>query len=423
MVDGALPLGRLAPALRRMAGLKGDPELLLWEEVRPTMISALKHDETAVSAELGNGDIVTFQVDYKKESGAPGAAAALASKYYTAASFYEYLINKTRVTFRKLSAPRDDVCTLNLDKLMAYGDVAAALAGELGVDADRLEFTPHTSRWDKPATSPMAREVDAAGVLTTNYTLAQMMTNVARDDVAVLYYAELGYSFRDLADHLAVDVDFFSPRVRPVQRVTVLVQAGATMGDLIPEVRKAVADNLSAPDAPLRILSCASGKIQNEHAETDGIADAVEFCDLRAEEVDAEEQAWAAAGADAATRRVVVQHFSQSPLGRPYAATDGLDSSMQGAPVVHGNAFFFLLREGEPFSATRARLRERLDVAKNAFENWKFAFLSPMAAIEILEEDVQLFAHKWGKREVLGLEHVDTERQKYLDNTSIAIAK
>jgi ubiquitin carboxyl-terminal hydrolase 7 len=52
----------IIPDLVRAKGLSGDAKLQLYEEVKPHMVDELKIDQTFEQAEIGNGDIICFQI-------------------------------------------------------------------------------------------------------------------------------------------------------------------------------------------------------------------------------------------------------------------------------------------------------------------------------------------------------------------------
>ena len=51
----------LEPVVRKLVAIEPECQLMLWEEVRPSMIDLLDMDKTISEAELGIGDIVVFQ--------------------------------------------------------------------------------------------------------------------------------------------------------------------------------------------------------------------------------------------------------------------------------------------------------------------------------------------------------------------------
>ena len=75
----------------------------------------------------------------------------------------------------------------------------------------------------------------------------------------------------------------------------------------------------------------------------------------------------------------------------------------------HGVPFKFVVKKGERFAATRARLQQRLNVPEKDFAKYRFALiqLSQYKQPLYLEDDDVLFEHRFAPDDVLGIDHID----------------
>ena len=106
----------LFPLVLQMTGLAPTTELVVYEEVKPTMIERLDGTLTLADNELDNGDIVVFQTKESHED----ARSSLAKIPY----YYNFMTSKQTVQFHltnvQLGRPQEEEVRLMLE-LCSYG--------------------------------------------------------------------------------------------------------------------------------------------------------------------------------------------------------------------------------------------------------------------------------------------------------------
>ncbi|KAI9003728.1 hypothetical protein BC832DRAFT_621755 [Gaertneriomyces semiglobifer] len=134
-------------------GLPVDTPLVAYEEVKPEMIDAIPNMKlTFEGVELGDGDILVFQKDWKRERKlvmekmqAEGKSEEEIQaykqrfqqevdrwKYPDVPKYFEAWRNKVLITFKMKGSDRDNGITLQLSRKMHYDDIATRLAHALG---------------------------------------------------------------------------------------------------------------------------------------------------------------------------------------------------------------------------------------------------------------------------------------------------
>jgi hypothetical protein len=125
-----------------MNSLVGQPPntpLLVFEEVKPNMVDICRPNLTLRELEISNGDILVFQrTPELRECTAFGLA--------TVPEYYDYILNRVTVKFRRLDQPRKDAFTLELSKKMLYDQVIPFLPLSLSLflflsEIQRLRIT------------------------------------------------------------------------------------------------------------------------------------------------------------------------------------------------------------------------------------------------------------------------------------------
>jgi ubiquitin carboxyl-terminal hydrolase 7 len=146
----------LVPLILKKMGwgekLPPDDKILLWEEIKPTMIESLKAKTTLKGAELQDGDIVCFQriSDRKTEKASEKRLSAmdngkrLVDRFDDAKEYYDFLHHKKTIRFRPHSArcedPKYGEFELTLSSKMMYDTLAERVAGYLGVPPTHIRF-------------------------------------------------------------------------------------------------------------------------------------------------------------------------------------------------------------------------------------------------------------------------------------------
>ena len=160
----------LAPIILSKMNWPTGTDFMLFEEVKFDMIDPMKPKLTFLQAEIGNGDIITFQ-RIVMDSEIPSTAL-----FTDARQYYDYLLNRTNVTFAPIKAGDGDEFTLALSGKMTYDQWSKKVAEHLNVEPTHLRFAPVMASTGK-AKAFLKR--------TTTHTLAQILAG---------HYGSYGYT-------------------------------------------------------------------------------------------------------------------------------------------------------------------------------------------------------------------------------------
>lgn len=373
----------LLQLLREFKGLPAETPLNIYEEIKPTMIEALKPDRTLHEGEITNGDIIVFEIPSD----------------FTAPEFYEYIQQRTVVRFRKLDQPKEDVFSLELLLKMDYDTVARKVGEKLNWDPAKLRFTSHTPGTEMPRQKPIKR-------LQQQQTLADFLAlpYYSGGYTDILYYEQLDVPLEELEDKTCVKVTWQNARGEQQNTYSIWVPKEAILADVARELltlRQAEAQTnpaLALTTGKLRIMRVVNSRIQNNFNLNHKVSLIdPELVKLRAEEEAPEEQT-----KEKDDVLVAVVHF------------------LYDTPIVHyfDNPFMFLIRANETVGETKRRLKERLAIKDEEWERWRFAILSIVQnRPAYLTDDNELMGlHVAGfaaGQTYLGLEHPDTSLRKY----------
>jgi ubiquitin carboxyl-terminal hydrolase 7 len=115
-VRASLKPPNLVPLMNSLVGQSPNTPLLVFEEVKPNMVDICRPNLTLRELEISDGDILVFQrTPELRDSPAYGLASV--------PEYYDYILNRVTVKFRRLDQPRKDAFTLELSKKMLYDHV------------------------------------------------------------------------------------------------------------------------------------------------------------------------------------------------------------------------------------------------------------------------------------------------------------
>ncbi len=126
------------------------------------------------------------------------AAIAQTGGYTEVKEFYDYLLNRIRVSFiaRNMAETEDSSFTLYLSKKMSYDQFAAKVAERLGVDPTHIRFwTVNASNGRPKATVRRLPNVILGGILAPSFNSYGNTQNQRSDS---LYYEALEMSLSEL---------------------------------------------------------------------------------------------------------------------------------------------------------------------------------------------------------------------------------
>ncbi|KAI1316281.1 hypothetical protein EDD11_010189 [Mortierella claussenii] len=370
-------VGDIIPLLNEKKGFPANTALKLFEEIKPTMIEPMKVKSSFLQCEIQGGDIIVFQKELT-----PKEIADLQQQNLRAGipQHYEYLCNRLIVDFR----PKSDqdatleTYTIELSRKSTYDQVAAKLAQKLEVDPLHIQFT---------AASPPSGLPKHAIKRSTNMQLIEMLTSAYVNPATapnVLYYEKLDISIVELESKRLIKVTWLGPTLKDESTHELLLLKTSTMSAVIEALLPKIKP---APEGTqqLRTFAVSNGKLVKEFSPADPISSLHDMFNLYVEEIPEDLL-------DPAENKLLLPCFHfQGDVNR-----------------THGIPFGILVKEGEVFAETKARIRARLGMNEKDFSKVKFILfghhsgrVTPINDDDILSEGEIL------PNDQLGLDHID----------------
>jgi ubiquitin carboxyl-terminal hydrolase 7 len=292
----------LVPMILKKMGwgekLPPDDKILLWEEIKPTMVEALKAKTTLKGAELQDGDIVCFQrvTDRKSEKSPEKKLAALENgkrlvdRFDDAKEYYDFLHHKKMVRFR----PHPSKCTdaqysefeLTMSSKMVYDGLAERVGNYLGVPQTHIRFWTVNSASGNPKMA-VKRIANNNLAFILNPTGYQQSTNAQRPDA--FFYEVLDMSLAELDLKKSIKVTWLSEGISKEDVYDILVNKNGRIEDLIEAL--VVKARIPGEDeaGPIRVYESTNNRFFRELARDHPIINMNEYTSVYAERVPEEE--------------------------------------------------------------------------------------------------------------------------------------
>lgn len=383
MVPKQATVADLMVLVRKMAGLEDGAPLNAFEEIKfepSVMVDTLDPNVTLDSAQLGCGDILTFQ---KK---LPDAATIEAANYQfpNVPSFMEYIIKRLSVVLKNYKEPSNESKEIHLDMLkdMNYEDVSGKVAEKLGLDHPlKLRFFQHNTHTGLPRPHPLRWRDVVPTPGRDMLTLSDMVGFAKSGGDIFLYYEEIDMPLPDFENHMQFRVAFHDGKHEEVYAHCHRIAKDATIAALLELVRKdaKVQDHKNRPLRLMEIYQWKLWEIFDPAAKVESISD--NSWHLRAEVVREEEE-----GMD--TPEALHVQCQQVSIERNSA-------------TAFSDPFLMSIQEEETVGELKARVQKDFELSDKEFETWKVVLLRGMAQPELLEDDV-VITSKISKDELTG---------------------
>lgn len=369
----------LVPTINEMQRWAPQTQIKLYEEIKPGMIEQMKAKATFAQSEIQDGDVICFQVDISDKD---AQDYEMQSLYSNPIQFYDFLQNQIKVLFKPRSedAEYKQEFEMTLSKKMTYDTMANKVGDRLKHPPLMLRFTTGNGPNGTPKTV-LKR--------TANQTVSEIVSpSYLQGQASLLYYELLDISIVELETKRSLRIYWTGAHNKEETVHSFLLPKTSSVHDLCDQLAKVV--TLTAEGSKkIRIFEVphVSGyRQQRDFNGTDMIGNIPESIDLFAEEVPVEELQLTEE-----ERLVNVFHFSKD-VSRP-----------------HGVPFRLVIKPGEPFSETKKRLQQRLDVPDKEFAKFRFALCqsSTFKQPAYLEDDDVLFEHKWQHDDAIGVDRID----------------
>ncbi|KOS19761.1 Ubiquitin carboxyl-terminal hydrolase 21 [Escovopsis weberi] len=375
--------------------LPAGEKLLMWEEIKPTMIEPLKAKQTLKLAELQDGDIVCFQrvAERKAENGRPADqsptdAAKISDRVEDAKEYYDFLEHKRTVKFFPHPTRCDQAqfppFELVLNSKINYDTLTERVGAH-------LEAPPtHIRLWTVNSTTSNPKAAVRRG---TNPTLRQILNpmgsttlnSVQRSDA--FFFEVLEMSLAEFDTKKSIKLTWLSEGITKEEPFDLLVPKTGTVEDVIQTLIKKAKIPDEAEEGRIRIYETNSNRFYREPLREHPVANLNDYTQIYAERVPEEEES-------ADCNLIQVFHF-QNEVSR-----------------MHGVPFRFLIIEGEKFSDTKKRLEKRTGMKGKSFSKIKFAIARRVnySKPQYLNDDDVLWNLMASEDDYLGLDHPDRTR-------------
>ncbi|TPX31523.1 hypothetical protein SmJEL517_g05139 [Synchytrium microbalum] len=386
-----MKISDVLPIMAERVDLPPNTPLKLFEEVKPTMIDPLKFKQSFAQAELGDGDIICYQKEVTDQEMLELPDQNLAH----APAYFDAILNRITVAFRPKTVGKDVPSMkdakdrgpgdfeLVLSKKMAYDLVAQAVADKLGrMDPMKIRFSSNA------ATSSPKQVIKRQA----NMTLQEMIPPQYQSQITpILFYEILDISITELETKRYIKVCVLDRSMKELATHDVLLLKTANVSDLL-EVLKAkikLDDKVKVDEGSLRLYEVTAHKIHKMFANEDLLSSIVEYSYIYAEETPLDELRMAEGD-----KIVNAFHFSKD-LAR-----------------AHSIPFRFVLRAGEMFSATKARLQARIGMNDKDFAKAKVVYVGTGTFPKMTPvEDGDILCDKdYEKGECIAIDHIDKSR-------------
>ncbi|ODA78381.1 hypothetical protein RJ55_05762 [Drechmeria coniospora] len=380
--------------LQRMgwAELQADERLLLWEEIKPTMIEPLKPKQSLKLAELQDGDIICFQRTVEKAGQAEKSVQEpnrTAEHFEDAKEYYDFLEHRRTVRFH----PHPTRCDqdqyppfdLVLNAKINYDTMSERIGNYLSTPPTHIRLWTVNGTTNNPK-APVRRS--------TNPTLRQILNPMGSNSLSstqrndAFFFEVLEMSLAELDTKKSVKVVWLAEGITKEELFDLLVPKTGNLEHVVQALVKKAQIPDEAEGGPIRIYEASTNRFYREPPRDGPVLNLNDYTQLYAERIPKDEL-----GADD-NSFVHVFHF-QGELNRS-----------------HGIPFKFLLQEGEKFVDTKKRLEKRTGLKGKSFEKIKFAVVrrSNYSKPQYINDDDELWNMVSPEDDFLGMDHVDRTR-------------
>ena len=225
-------------------GATPTPTLMLYEEIKHSMIEPMKPKNTLAMAEIQDGDIVCFQ---KALSDKEASAISQTGGYTDAREFYDYLLNRKTVSFspRHPKDGENEMFKLDLSRKMSYEQFSAKVGEYLKVDPTHIRFSTVNAATGK-VKAPVKRNANQNLYQILNPQFGTYGNNNQRDDG--LYYEILEMSLSEFDTKKNLKLNWVTEGMsKEVQMLCTVILDVACADLVLGDVRDTCAQSRSSP--------------------------------------------------------------------------------------------------------------------------------------------------------------------------------
>ncbi|KAI8331821.1 hypothetical protein EDC96DRAFT_548710 [Choanephora cucurbitarum] len=367
--------------LKRMVGFPESQPVLLFEEIKSTMIDRVDTSLTFTQAELQDGDILCIQRELTTEE-----ITELREKdaKATVDTFMSHELGKIIVHFMPNNYDRDaPEFELVLHENMDYEKVAAVVGKHLGVDSDKLRLINPYARHQNFKNIPQKR---FAGLK-----LGKLFQNYNHHQRPRLIYEKLEVSLEEMESKCPVTVTVCAPTLKDVQTIEVLMPKDSGVNDLKAILVEKGAQFGTDNYDHIRIFDEMDGKFDKQY----------------------DDKIWRNAIATKPSVRVFAERIPEEEL-KMDLETDGIIDVFHFQRVIsrtHSVPFKFVVHEKETLLEMKKRLQSRTGLDDKEWAKVRLFIVSDdeeNATLVESEDDKPLFySYQYNNGDMIGLDHID----------------
>jgi len=292
--------------------------------------------------------------------------------------YYDYILNRVTVKFRRLDQPKKIAFTQELSKKMLYDQVTKRLADKLTTDASKIRLTGHNSYYDQPKPTPIKRQ--------ERMTLNDMLSTYYQPNTDTLFFEALDVPVSELENKRALKVAWHNTKTELIDTLSLLLPREACAADVVTQIRSMVKLDPELGSGQIRLMEVWTSKIHKVHSDDTSIITFNDYAKLRAEEVLKEELTM-----QPTDKRIHVVHYHREFSGvQP-----------------HSVPFYLVVGREETLEQIKPRIAQRLGLTEELMAKWKYAVVS-FGSPKYLADGDAVGKHDFSSSEYLGLEHPDT---------------
>ena len=332
------------------------------------MLTLISDENDVESSKLINGDIIVFQIaeeQVKKEETKTEEnqdsqntqeiqVGGEEKKQLNAPEYFNWLAYSVDVIFRKLEAPKDDVCTIKLDLRSSYQQIAIDFAKKIGYDKpENLRFTRYSFYMEGPQSSPLDPKY--------NEDLKSMLT-MYNNVVPILYYETLPFSLKELQKMILLDIIVQDGSTKTLFEGIHYLNKEKSSLPLFKEEMISKYFSEMDPKPNLRVMQLNGSQIFSVISKEEYTFSPsrnkflVECCSKEESEM------------QQGDLLIPVQHIESNNY-------------------IFGNPFMFVAKKDEKLESIKKRIQEKLGVEESEFKKWKFMTQDWKGPTKAIEDD------------------------------------
>ncbi|KAL3876817.1 hypothetical protein ACJMK2_034611, partial [Sinanodonta woodiana] len=268
----------MLPEMCKRAGFPVDTPLLLFEEVKPSLLELLQNQDLPLEKlldELMDGDIIIFQRHDTDD---------LLDQYElpTAKEYFRDLYYRVEVVFCDKNVPNDTGFTLELSLRMNYDQMAHQVARYLNTDPYLLQFFKPQGYREGPG-NPIR--------CTYEGTLKELLLFPKPRQLKKLYFQQLNIRINELENKRQFKCVFVNSKLKEEKELVLYPNKNGRVADLLEEAKKQVtlSDAGSGKLRLLEVIGCKIYSIQREDMSLELLNNTGTTKSLRIEEIPLDE--------------------------------------------------------------------------------------------------------------------------------------